>query len=390
MTRPPLAPPRRTEYNFFVVLVAALTLAMAAVLWPYSGTILWGAILALLFEPLYRWIFARMPTRPTFAALATVALILLLVILPLTLVAISLAQEVTGLFQRIKSGEVDFGRYFQQIVAVLPSWATGQMDRLGLADIGALQQKLTVALSTRGQALAGRAVDFGQEALDLVLGFCVAMYLLFFLLRDGREVSRKVVEAIPVAPRHKTVLIDKFTTVMRATVKGNILVAAAQGALGGLAFWVLGVHGAILWAVVMAFLSLLPAIGAALVWAPVAIYLLAIGEIWQGVALIAWGVLVIGLIDNVLRPTLVGKDTQMPDYVVLITTLGGLTLFGLNGFVIGPVIAAMFIAVWQIFTAMRSEAAALPAADGPADAALSEPSYDGQKASPAPTTPSGH
>ena len=115
----------------------------------------------------------------------------------------------------------------------------------------------------------------------------------------------------------------------------------------------LGVHGALLWAVVMAFLSLLPAVGAALIWAPVAIYFLATGAIWQGVALIVWGVLVIGLVDNVLRPILVGKDTQMPDYVVLISTLGGMALFGINGFVIGPVIAAMFISVWHIFGASR-------------------------------------
>ncbi len=365
MTRPPPASPRRTETNFFVVLVVGLTVAMAAVLWPYWGTVFWGAVLALLFEPLYRRILGRMPTRPTLAALATVVVILLIVILPVTLVAVSLAQEITGLFQRVKSGQVDFGRYFEQIVAALPSWATGLMDRGGLGDVDALQQKLTAAITTRGQAMAGRALDFGQDALDLIVGFCVAMYLLFFLLRDGREVSRKFVAAIPVAARHKGALIDKFTTVIRATVKGNILVAAAQGALGGLAFWVLGVHGAILWAVVMAFLSLLPAIGAALIWAPVSLYLLAIGEVWQGVALIAWGVLVIGLIDNVLRPALVGKDTQLPDYLVLITTLGGLALFGLNGFVIGPVIAAMFIAVWQIFTAMRAEAAAVPAADTP-------------------------
>ena len=136
---------------------------------------------------------------------------------------------------------------------------------------------------------------------------------------------------------------------IRATVKGNVLVAAAQGALGGLIFWFLGVQAPLLWAVLMAFLSLLPAVGAALVWAPVAIYFLVTGAIWQGVVLIAFGVLVIGLVDNVLRPILVGKDTKMPDYVVLLSTLGGMALFGLNGFVIGPVIAALFIAAWDLF-----------------------------------------
>ena len=140
----------------------------------------------------------------------------------------------------------------------------------------------------------------------------------------------------------------KFTTVIRATIKGNLLVAAIQGALGGVAFWFLDVSGALLWAVVMALLSMLPAVGAGLVWVPVAIYFLVAGSIWQCVALVAWGVLVIGLVDNVLRPILVGRDTRMPDYVVLVSTLGGMSVFGINGFVLGPAIAAMFMAVWHI------------------------------------------
>lgn len=135
---------------------------------------------------------------------------------------------------------------------------------------------------------------------------------------------------------------------VRATVKGNLLVALIQGALGGLAFWFLGVSGALLWAVLMAALSLLPAIGAALVWLPVALYFLVTGALSQGLALSAYGVLVIGLVDNLLRPVLVGKDTRIPDYVVRITTVGGMAFFGINGFVLGPLIAAMFMSAWQI------------------------------------------
>ena len=136
-------------------------------------------------------------------------------------------------------------------------------------------------------------------------------------------------------------------------MKGSILVAIAQGVLGGLAFWFLGIHAALLWAVLMAFLSLVPAVGAGLVWVPVAIYLLATGAVWQGISLILYGVLVIGLVDNLLRPFLIGKDTKLPDYVVLISTLGGIQVFGLNGFVIGPLIAAMFMVTWEIFSASR-------------------------------------
>jgi predicted PurR-regulated permease PerM len=143
--------------------------------------------------------------------------------------------------------------------------------------------------------------------------------------------------------------------VVRATVKGNVLVALVQGALGWLAFWFLDITGALLWGAVMALLSLLPAVGAALVWGPVVVYLLISGSIWPGLGLLAWGVVVIGLVDNVLRPILVGKETRLPDYVVLVATLGGLAVFGLNGFVIGPVIAAMFIVAWDIFAEVRHE-----------------------------------
>ena len=159
---------------------------------------------------------------------------------------------------------------------------------------------------------------------------------------------------IPLRTEQKAALFSRFADVVRATVKGGILVAIAQGALGGLAFWFLGIHAPLLWAVLMAFLSLLPAIGAGLVWLPVAIYFLASGAVWQGVSLITYGVLVIGLVDNILRPSLVGKDTKLPDYVVLISTLGGIEVFGLHGFVIGPLIAAIFMVTWEIFSSSKS------------------------------------
>jgi predicted PurR-regulated permease PerM len=192
-----------------------------------------------------------------------------------------------------------------------------------------------------------------MNTFEFVISLGIMLYLLFFLMRDGRRLADSIKEAVPLRGDRKSALFSRFADVVRATVKGGILVAMAQGALGGLAFWFLGVHAALLWAVLMAFLSLVPAIGAGLVWVPVAIYFLATGAIWQGLGLIAYGVLVIGLVDNLLRPFLVGKDTKLPDYVVLISTLGGIDVFGLNGFVLGPLIAAIFMVSWEIFVASR-------------------------------------
>ncbi|RZJ16281.1 MAG: AI-2E family transporter, partial [Haliea sp.] len=217
------------------------------------------------------------------------------------------------------------------------------------------------------QFIATQALSIGQNTFDFLVAFFVMLYLLFFLLRDGAALARRIEEAVPLDGEVKRDLLGKFATVVRATVKGNVVVAGLQGALGGLILWILGIHAPVLWGTLMAFLSLLPAVGAALVWLPVALYFLATGAIVKGVVLIVFGVLVIGLVDNILRPLLVGKDTKMPDYLVLVSTLGGMALFGLNGFVIGPVVAAMFIAVWNIFSHARQSRGPDAAAAAPQD-----------------------
>ena len=251
---------------------------------------------------------------------------------------------------RIQSGELDLGKFFQQLRDALPVWVTNLLDRFGLTNFGAVQERISETLKRGSQFLATQALTIGQGAADFVLGLVVMLYLLFFLLRDGAALFRHIQDAIPLPPEQERDLFKRFATVIRATIKGSILVAALQGALGGLIFWALGLHAPVLWGVVMGLLALLPAVGAGLIWVPAAIYLFATGSIWQGVVLLVFGALVIGLVDNILRPLLVGKDTKMPDYVVLISTLGGIATFGLNGLVIGPVIAAMFIAAWAIFS----------------------------------------
>ncbi len=350
-----------------MLLLVVVTVAFGWILLPFYGAVFWGAVLAIVFTPLYRKLLARTGRRPTLAALLTLLLIVLVVILPLSMITASLVQEATALYARSRDGGISFAGYAQQIYAALPDWLTQLLSRFGLDNLTVLQQRLTDALNQGSQRIAQQALDIGQNTFDFVVGFFIMLYLLFFLLRDGAQLSHRMRTAIPLNDGYLRNLSGKFITVIRATVKGNIAVAAVQGALGGLAFWFLGIHAPVLWAVLMAFLSLLPAVGAGLVWVPVAAYLLATGDTLQGVGLIAYGVVVIGLVDNVMRPLLVGKDTKMPDYVVLISTLGGMALFGLNGFVIGPLIAAMFIAVWDIFATEQAQAAAsLSAAPPPA------------------------
>ena len=337
-------------HRVFLLLLCIVTAGFFAILWPFLGAVFWGVALAVLFAPLHQRLLARMPTKPTLAALATLGLCLLIVILPLVLIGASLVREAALIYENLSSGEINVGAYFQQIMSALPGWATRALDGLGLASVIDIQDKLSSVAVQASKVVATQAVGIGQNTLGFLVSFAVMLYLLFFLLRDGAQLARRIRYALPLEPSHKAALASKFTTVVRATIKGNLAVAMAQGALGGLIFWLLDIQGPVLWAVVMAFLSLLPAVGAGLIWGPVALYFFATGDVVKGSILAAYGVLVIGLVDNVLRPVLVGKDTKMPDYVVLISTLGGMALFGLTGFVIGPLIAALFIAVWDLFS----------------------------------------
>jgi predicted PurR-regulated permease PerM len=339
------------QQKFFLLLLALVTLAFVYILLPYSGAVFWGVVLAILFAPLYRRLLRATQQKPTAAALMTLLSIIVMVILPVSLIGASLVKQAAVVYELIGSGKINFGAYFVRIVHSLPQWVVNLLERFDLTDLASLQQKLSEGAAQVSQTVARQAINIGSKTFDFLVGMFVMLYLLFFLLRDGQSLAARIRHAIPLSLKYKQRLFNNFTTVIRATVKGNVLVAAAQGALGGLIFWFLGVQAPLLWAVVMAFLSLLPAIGAAVVWAPVAIYFLVTGAVWQGVVLIAFGVLVIGLVDNVLRPVLVGKDTKMPDYLVLLSTLGGMALFGLNGFVIGPVVAALFIACWDLFVA---------------------------------------
>jgi predicted PurR-regulated permease PerM len=269
------------------------------------------------------------------------------------IISMLMVQEGAALYKNVESGQLDIPKYLAEFKSLLPTSLQHWLDRLGMGDFKGLQDKISKAAMQGSQYLATQAFSFGQGTFDFVVSFFIMLYLLFFFLRDGQDLTRRIRMAIPLAEPQKRRLQLKFTRVVRATVKGNVVVALTQGALGGLIFWVLDIPSALLWAVAMAFLSLLPAVGAGIVWAPVAAYFLLSGMIWQGVVLGLFGVFVIGLVDNVLRPILVGKDTRMPDYLILISTLGGMAVFGLNGFVIGPMIAALFMSTWGLFTSAK-------------------------------------
>lgn len=336
----------KVQHRTFIVLLIMVSLAFFALLAPFFGAVLWAGIFAIIFMPLQNRILAHMPKRPTLASLCTLMICIVVAIIPLLAISASLIHEGTALYSRIQSGELDFGAYIDRVQEAAPR-LQALLAQIGV-DLAVIRTWLKSAAAAASKGLARNAVNIGQLSFTFLISFGVMLYLLFFFLRDGTRLMRQIRAAIPLSDAHKQRLFKKFGEVVRATMKGNVLVALVQGALGGVIFWILGIQGALLWGALMAVLSLLPAVGAALIWAPVAAYFLLTGHIWQGVVLVAFGVGPIGLADNILRPRLVGQQTQLPDYLILVTTLGGLALIGISGFVLGPLVAALFIAVWDL------------------------------------------
>lgn len=339
--------PRGFSKFFFILILAVVTLAFLTILRPYGSAVLWAAILAVIFFKTKEWIRLRTGNRNGLAALLTLLLICLIVFTPLAIIASSLVNEFNVVYRNLQEDNTSLSVVFADVIRHLPAWGQHLLAEYDLDDVGEIQRKLSATVMQGSQFLAGSALAISKNTFGLAVGFGIMLYLLFFLLKDGSHLVALILRAIPLENQVKYRLFARFAAVARATVKGTVVVAVVQGVLGGVAFWFLGIQGSLLWGALMAFLSLVPAVGTALVWIPAAIYLFATGALLKGAILVAWFVVVVGLVDNILRPILVGKDIKMPDYLILIATLGGLAVYGINGFVIGPLIAALFVTCWQ-------------------------------------------
>lgn len=343
---------RRLENNFFLLLLFAASAALIWITLPYFGAVLWGIIAAILFAPLNDFLMSQRGMGRNRAALLTLLVIIIVVVVPTMLIGVLLVDEVSGLVINIRNGTIDFGHIFQQFQNAAPDWAINMLSRFGISDFGDVRNRLASEAANRFQLLAGQALVIGQGALGFIITVSVALYLAFFLLRDGKQLNRKLHHMMPLPDDTLVALSEKFIAVTRATINGTMVVAIVQGTIGGIVFALLSLPGALLWGVVMGFASLIPSVGAGLVWVPVAAWFLVTGAMGKAIILIICGVAIIGMVDNVLRPILVGRETRIPDYVVLISTLGGLEIMGFNGIVIGPVIAAVCMSVWEIFASV--------------------------------------
>ncbi len=338
---------KKIQNAFFIGLLIVVSVAFLGLLIRFFQPIFWAATVGIIFLPVQHFLERKLGGRASIAAVFTVILIFVTVLLPALIIGSAVVNEAAVIFGMIQRGEIDPGMVLQRLQEMMPR-LTDWAQSVGI-NVDELPDKLSAAAVQGTQYIGQLALTAGQNVASFFVMFFLMLYLLFFVLRDGNGILEAIILALPFGDERERALFAKFAEVSRATIKGTLIVGLVQGFLGGIMFAVLGITGAVFWGVVMVILSVLPIVGASIIWIPVAIYLLVSGAWGKALVLTVFGALVIGLIDNLLRPLLVGRDTKMPDYIILLSTLGGLSLFGISGFVIGPIIAALFLSVWVMF-----------------------------------------
>jgi predicted PurR-regulated permease PerM len=334
---------------FVLLLVAAISLLALAIAWPFLKPLLLGVMLAGLSRPLYSWLVRRFRGRKSLASFTTLLILVVLVVGPLSaFVGLVIAQAVDVSEKAIPWVHEHFGAsssfnahdWLVSRFPVLASYVPAQdtiVDNVGL-----------VAKSAGGFLVAAASRMTAGTAAFLLDAF-VMLYAMFFFLRDGDAILARVFYYLPLSDEDETRMLQRFTSVTRATIKGTLIIGVIQGTLAGLALWAGGIDGAAFWGTIMVILSVIPGIGSALVWVPAVIYLFVTGQVLAATLVAAWCAAVVGTIDNVLRPMLVGKDARMPDLLIFVGTLGGLFLFGPIGFIAGPIVFGLFLTVWHIY-----------------------------------------
>lgn len=335
------------EKNVFLGMLVLVSLALLWVVKPFWGPVFWAIAVTILLYPYQTKYLSRWNEKPNRQALTTLGGGLLVIIIPVIFVGAAFTAEILNILDKVKSGDIDLSHYVNQFKSAVP-FVGDWLNKVGLNADNMAEKLKETATENRG-SITKYTLYLGQNAFSFIIDLGLMLYLTFFFLRDGPYLMQLMIRAFPLGDRRERGLFAKIVEVIQATIKGNFLVAALQGGLGGVTFWALGITAPLLWGGIMVFASLLPAIGAAIVWVPVALYLLITGAIAKGVILVVIGAGVIGLVDNFLRPLLVGRETGLPDYMIFLATLGGLSMCGLNGFVVGPLIAALFVSVWGIF-----------------------------------------
>lgn len=326
-----------------LVLIAATAIGiylcyrMAA---PFLPAIAAALTLAVLFTPMQRWFESKLK-RPSLAALISIVLIAAIVLVPTVLVVQPLVKQATKgaelIETKVASGDWRASLQAQPRIASLINTMEQQLDLPGTV------KDLTTWLSVK----AGSIV---KGSVFQILGVCLTFYLLFFFLRDGRAALQSIRSLAPLSRTEMSLVFSRVHDTIFATIYGTLAVSAVQGVLGGLMFWALGLSAPLLWGVVMALLAVVPVLGAFIVWVPAVAFLALEGSWGKALILLLWGILVVGTIDNLLRPIMVGNRLKLHTVLAFISLVGGLIVFGASGLILGPIVLTITLVLLEIWT----------------------------------------
>lgn len=333
----------KVQSIFFFGLIGVLSIAMIYLIFPFLYPIFWAAIIAILFYPVYSWLKDHLKSE-ILSSLLTIILIIASVFLPLILIAILILNQSVELYTTIVSGN-----YMEELTKLVELVKNTPLEPYVEEAQRNLIESATNIAKTATVTLFESARQITSTSIRVVAQFLIMLYTLFYFLKDGPKILDRLMYLSPLGDKYEKKLFEEFTSTANATLKSTLIIGTIQGAIGGILFWWVGIKGYLIWTLVMVLLTAIPTIGASLVIFIAALFLLSMGDITNGIILLI-GAAVNSTIDNLMRPELVGKDIQMHPLLVLFTTLGGILLFGISGFIIGPIIASLFKAVIAIYS----------------------------------------
>jgi predicted PurR-regulated permease PerM len=345
----------KPAYNFqnigFIVLLVFITLFFFYIIKPFFFAVFWAALIAGIFMPLHR-VLNKKIKNPNLCAGATLVIILLCLIIPIAFLINLLLLEAFDIY---KSFDSQSGAWMNTLTATLNALSQNTLFTRFNLDQALILGKFQDVIKAVSGYIINHISDFTQNTILVIVKIAVMIYTLFYFLRDGERILAEVSSHIPVNKRYLDTFSHQFLSTAKASLKFTFIIGGIQGFLGGLVFYLTGVERALIWGVIMMGLSILPGVGCAFVWVPAGIIMLVLGHTWQGIVILVFGSVIISSVDNLLRPVLLGRDTNMHALLIFLSTLGGLAVLGLSGFVMGPIIAALFLASWKLFLEFHQE-----------------------------------
>ncbi len=337
---------RLSKVSSLVVLVG-VTLLFLYILSPFFFPVFWAAIIAALARPFYD-LLNRKKHLPNLNALATIFLLLVVLLLPLTLIGTMLIDESVRLYDTIEQGT-----FSDQVEKTLEALQNTRLMQHFNIDSQMLTAKLSELAADASKFIFNSLGNLTQNLIVFLVMFAVMIYTLYYLLRDGDRILKACFRLFPLNEKRSRIIMDQFLTITKASLRSTLILGGLQGIAGGALFWLTGIEAPIMWGVLMMLTSVLP-IGSTIIWAPAGIIMLFLGRTWQGLTILLVGTFVVGIIDNLLRPLLVGRETQLHPLLIFLSTMGGLVVFGFSGFIIGPVIASVLLSLWTMFEAPQA------------------------------------